>query len=84
MPQCECKIVVSWYQKRCARPAKYRVTHETIYLSGKRETWTRLECAVCSRRDREHRHKLDNHLYYNDADLDHTYPIIETLTEVKI
>jgi len=81
MPQCECDLIVSWYQKQCTRPAKYRVTHKTEYLNGTNKVWTRLECAVCSRREREYRYKLDNHIFYNDANLDHTYPIIEPIAE---
>ena len=81
--QCECNIVVSWYQKRCTRLAKYRVTHKTDYLSGTSKIWARNECGVCSRHNREYRYKLDNHIFYNDADLDHTYPIIEKLVSLK-
>ncbi len=76
---CECNIIVSWYQKSCHRPAKYKVTHKTLYLSGGSKVWARNECVVCSRKVREHRQKLDNHQYYNDDDLDHTYPKIEEL-----
>lgn len=83
--QCEQYIVVSWYQKRCERLAKYRVTQEHLYLNGTRSTSTLNLCSACSRREREYHYKLDNHLFYNDADIDHTYPIIETIaTEVKV
>lgn len=82
--QCEQYIVVSWYQKRCERPAKYRVTRQHLFQNGTKSTTTLNLCSVCSRREREYRYKLDNHLYYNDADLDHTYPTIQPLEEVKI
>lgn len=77
---CECNIIVSWYQKPCTRPAKYKVTHKTEYLNGTHKIWTRNECAVCSKREREYRFKLDNHSFINDAGLDHVYPIIERIT----
>ena len=77
--QCEVNINQGWYSKRCIRPAKYQVTHQTLYQNGHTEEWARNECGVCSRIEREHRQKLDNGIYYNDADLDHTYPIIELL-----
>jgi hypothetical protein len=79
--QCECNIIVSWYQKTCTRTAKYKVTRKTDYLNGDSKVWTRNECSICSKRDREYRQKLDNHIFYNDADLDHAYPIIERLND---
>jgi hypothetical protein len=81
--QCECNIIVSWYQKPCIRPAKFRVTREHLYIDGTKSYSTKLMCAVCSKREREYRAKLDNHTFYNDANLDHTYPIIVRLENIK-
>jgi hypothetical protein len=77
--KCECNLIISWYQKPCTREAKYRVTHKTEYQNGKVSIWSRNECSICSKREREYRYKLDNHVFINDANLDHTYPIIEPL-----
>ena len=71
-------------QRQCPNKAKYRVTKQTLWLNGGSSTSTRLLCGRCAKRQLEYRYKLDNHIFYNDDTLDHTYPIIETLTEVKV
>lgn len=82
--QCEQYIIISWYQKRCERPAKYKVSRKVLYQNGTSEIRTQNLCGVCSRKHREYRAKLDYHTFYNDADLDHEYPKIEPIIEVKV
>jgi len=93
MPQCENNIPASviagncraWIaQRQCPNKAKYRVTKQTLWLEGGSSTSTRNLCGRCAKPQLEYRYKLDNHIFYNDDTLDHTYPIIETLEGVKV
>ena len=93
MPQCENNIPSSvmagncraWIaQRQCPNKAKHKITRLHQYLNGGSSTSTRNVCGRCARRDLEYRFKLDNHIFYNDDTLDHTYPIIETLTKVEV
>lgn len=88
MQQCEGNVHASvmagncraWIaQKRCSNKAKYRVTKQTLWLNGGSSTSTRLLCGRCAKPQLEYRYKLDNHIFYNDDTLDHTYPIIEPI-----
>jgi len=77
MARCEQYRVVSWYQRRCDEQAAFKVTTRVIFLDGGHQDVTQYLCAGCARTAQQHRTKLDTHQYYNDADLDHTFPIVE-------
>lgn len=71
-------------QKQCPNKAKYQVTKQRLYLGGKTSISTRHLCGRCAKPQLEYRYKLDNHIFYNDASLDHTYPIIEPIAQERV
>lgn len=66
-------------QRQCSNEARYKITKQITYLGGNTKLITQNLCGRCAKRHLEYRYKLDNHIFYNDSTLDHTYPIIERL-----
>jgi len=77
--QCEQWKVVSYYQRRCEREAKYEITRLTLFADALPEESIQNLCPYCARKHIKTRVDVDLGLIYKPPEHYKTYPKIAKL-----
>lgn len=77
--RCEQWKAVSFYQRRCERDAKYKVTRLVLFHDAEPEESTQNLCQYCARKHIKMRKDVDAGLIYNPPEHYKTYPRISKM-----